>query len=338
MRELDPDKLALAADLGADLGLLAGDESLVTLGLGGHADVVFDFVGTDETLDYAARNVEPGGLISLVGEAGGHLSFGFDRPPVETFATTTAWGSLADLREVVRLASRGRLRWSVERMPLRKARSAHDRLLAGTVKGRIVLTPVASDESVAEEAPHDALRLLRRPHVPRPRHGLVRLAHGGRGQIGHGQVATAGQVLVGQRMQAVAHLVEGGEVGAVAPAGCPPSSPSRRAAPTLARPVAARPARAAAPRRTAAGPRSAPRAAAARRTDGARAWPRAWWGRCPAARKGSTAAGTSICAGAPGSMITRSPAASARAKTSRAGSSIASLPGGPNSRNASGEV
>ena len=104
VRELDPDKLQLAAELGADLGLLAGDDSLVSLGLGGHADVVFDFVGTDETLAYAARNVEPGGLISLVGEAGGHLSFGFDQPPVETYMTTTAWGSLEDLREVVRLA------------------------------------------------------------------------------------------------------------------------------------------------------------------------------------------------------------------------------------------
>jgi propanol-preferring alcohol dehydrogenase len=141
VRELDPDKLAIAAELGADLGLLAGDDSLVNLGLGGHADVVFDFVGTDDTLAYAARNVEPGGLISLVGEAGGHLPFGFDLPPVESYVTTTAWGSLDDLREVVRLASRGRLRWSVERMPLRKARSAHDRLLAGLVKGRIVLVP-----------------------------------------------------------------------------------------------------------------------------------------------------------------------------------------------------
>ena len=141
VRELDPDKLQIAAELGADIGLLAGDESLVSLGLGGHADVVFDFVGTDETLDYAARNVEPGGLISLVGEAGGHLEFGFDRPPVETYVTTTAWGSLEDLRQVVGLAARGRLRWTVERMPLRKARSAHDRLLAGRVKGRIVLVP-----------------------------------------------------------------------------------------------------------------------------------------------------------------------------------------------------
>jgi propanol-preferring alcohol dehydrogenase len=141
VRELDPDKLAIAAELGADLGVLAGDESLINLGLGGHADVVFDFVGTDDTLAYAARNVEPGGLISLVGEAGGHLAFGFDLLPVENYLTTTAWGSVHDLREVVRLAARGRLRWSVERMPLRKARSAHDRLLAGRVKGRIVLVP-----------------------------------------------------------------------------------------------------------------------------------------------------------------------------------------------------
>jgi propanol-preferring alcohol dehydrogenase len=141
VRELDPDKLAIAEELGADLGVLGGDESLVNLGLGGHAHVVFDFVGSDDTLDYAARNVEPGGLVCLVGEAGGRLAFGMDRPPMESYLTAAAWGSHDDLRQVVRLASRGRLRWNVERMPLRKARSAHDRLLAGKVKGRVVLVP-----------------------------------------------------------------------------------------------------------------------------------------------------------------------------------------------------
>jgi alcohol dehydrogenase, propanol-preferring len=140
-RELDPDKLAIAGELGADLGVLGGDESLVNLGLGGRADVVFDFVGTDETLDYAARNIEPGGLICLVGEAGGRLEFSLEHPPLESYLTGAAWGSLDDLRQVVRLAARGRLRWSVEPMPLRKARSAHDRLLAGKVRGRIVLVP-----------------------------------------------------------------------------------------------------------------------------------------------------------------------------------------------------
>lgn len=141
VREVDPDKLRLADALGADLGLLEGDESLATLGLGGPADVVFDFVGSAESLAYGARNVAPGGLLSLVGEAGGELAFGFDRVPVEAHLTTTAWGSLADLRAVVRLARRGRLRWDVEPMPLREARTAHERLAAGRVEGRLVLVP-----------------------------------------------------------------------------------------------------------------------------------------------------------------------------------------------------
>ena len=141
VRELSPDKLALAEELGADLGLLNGDEALVELGLGGPADVVFDFVGNDPTLDYAVRNVAPGGLVSLVGEAGGRFEFSFDRVPVEASITTTAWGSLADLHEVVRLAKRGRMRWTVERMPLREAAAAHDRLAESRVAGRIVLVP-----------------------------------------------------------------------------------------------------------------------------------------------------------------------------------------------------
>jgi propanol-preferring alcohol dehydrogenase len=144
VRELSPDKLALADELGADLGLLDGDESLVALGLGGPADVVFDFVGNDSTLDYAVRNVAPGGLVSMVGEAGGRFEFSFDHIPVEASITTTAWGSLADLREVVRLARRGRVRWTVERMPLSEAAAAHDKLAEGRVAGRIVLVPASA--------------------------------------------------------------------------------------------------------------------------------------------------------------------------------------------------
>jgi propanol-preferring alcohol dehydrogenase len=143
VRELSPDKLALADELGADLGLLDGDESLVALGLGGPADVVFDFVGNDSTLDYAVRNVAPGGLVSMVGEAGGRFEFSFDHVPVEASITTTAWGSLPDLREVVRLARRGRVRWTVERMPLSEAAAAHDKLAEGRVAGRIVLVPAS---------------------------------------------------------------------------------------------------------------------------------------------------------------------------------------------------
>jgi alcohol dehydrogenase, propanol-preferring len=144
VRELEPDKVNLAADLGADLGLLGGDAALVRDGLGGAAHVVFDLVGSDESLELAGQVVAADGLIMLVGEAGGHLRFGFDLPSVESWLTTTAWGSLDELRQVVRLARRGALHWNIESMPLVEAQAALDRVAAGNVDGRIVLVPTVN--------------------------------------------------------------------------------------------------------------------------------------------------------------------------------------------------
>jgi propanol-preferring alcohol dehydrogenase len=141
VREIDPDKVQRAAELGADVAFLSGEEDLIFTGLGGPADVVFDFVGSDETLALAVRFVAPGGLISLVGEAGGALEYSFEALPVEATLTTTSWGSHDDLRDVVQLARRHSLHWTVDRMPLREAAAAHDRLAAGQVPGRLVLVP-----------------------------------------------------------------------------------------------------------------------------------------------------------------------------------------------------
>ncbi len=141
VRELDPARLERAGELGADVGLLASTPDLTRSGLGGPADVVLDFVGTDGTLAHAADVVAPGGAVLLVGEAGGHLPFGFDAPAIEAWMTTVAWGSPDDLRQVVRLARRHRLRWTTEPMPLTEAAAAHDRLRAGEVAGRVVLVP-----------------------------------------------------------------------------------------------------------------------------------------------------------------------------------------------------
>jgi propanol-preferring alcohol dehydrogenase len=104
--------------------------------------VVFDFVGTDATLAGAAALVSPGGLISIVGEGGGALPVSFDSPAVEVAVTTTAWGSLDDLRAVVTLAPE--LTWTTEPLPLRDYALALDRLANGDVSGRIVLVPQAS--------------------------------------------------------------------------------------------------------------------------------------------------------------------------------------------------
>jgi alcohol dehydrogenase, propanol-preferring len=141
VRELDPARLERSAELGADVGLLAVEPELTIEGLGGRPDVVLDFVGTDGTLAHAAEIVAPGGVVLLVGEAGGRLDFGMERPTIEAWLTTVAWGAPQDLRDAVRLARRGRLRWSVDHMPLAEAAEAHRRLRNGEVEGRIVLVP-----------------------------------------------------------------------------------------------------------------------------------------------------------------------------------------------------
>lgn len=141
VRELDPRRLDRATELGADVALLDGNAEMTLDALGGRAEAVFDFVGAESTLALAAEVVAPGGLVMLIGEAGGSMPFGFDSAPAESWLTTVAWGSASDLREVVRLASRGRLRWNVETLPLRDAATAHARLRAGDVDGRLVLVP-----------------------------------------------------------------------------------------------------------------------------------------------------------------------------------------------------
>jgi alcohol dehydrogenase, propanol-preferring len=136
-----PEKVELALAMGANAATDTHDAERLTTHLAGPADAVFDFVGTDATLGLGAALLGAGGLLMVVGEAGGELRFGFARPAVESWVTTTAWGSIAELREVIALASAGELTWDVEPMPLAEAPAAHARLASGEVTGRIVLVP-----------------------------------------------------------------------------------------------------------------------------------------------------------------------------------------------------
>jgi propanol-preferring alcohol dehydrogenase len=139
--ERSPTRLERATELGADVGLLDPDVAATTASLGGPAEVVIDFVGSNETLALAAEVVAPDGLVMLVGESGGHLEVGFERPAIEAWVTTTAWGSIDELREVVRLAQGGQVRLDVEVLDLGDASAAHARLRARDVSGRLVLAP-----------------------------------------------------------------------------------------------------------------------------------------------------------------------------------------------------
>lgn len=139
--EPDERRRERAGTLGADAAPADDGPAALRDALGGQADVIFDLVGSDQTLNRACELISPGGLVMLVGEAGGSLTFGFESLPVESWLTTTAWGSIDDLRAVVAMAQRGELEWSVERVPLDEAQAAHDRLRAGKADGRLVLVP-----------------------------------------------------------------------------------------------------------------------------------------------------------------------------------------------------
>jgi propanol-preferring alcohol dehydrogenase len=130
-----------ATELGADAGLHDPDATAATAALGGPAGVILDFVGSDETLGLAAEVVASDGLVMIVGEGRGHLEIGFERPAIEAWATTTAWGSIDELREVVRLVRIGAVHVDVEVLDLADASVAHARLRAGEVSGRLVLAP-----------------------------------------------------------------------------------------------------------------------------------------------------------------------------------------------------
>ncbi len=132
--DVDESKRTRAVDLGADQALTPDEDAAP-------ADVVLDLVGTEETLAMASRIVQPGGIVMLVGEAGGSLGFGMRTFPWEAHLTTSIWGSRSDLDAVLELARTGSITWDVEALPLSRVNEALQRLRDGRVTGRLVLVP-----------------------------------------------------------------------------------------------------------------------------------------------------------------------------------------------------
>lgn len=128
------DKRQRAIQLGAD-DTVGTEEPLP------HARAVVDFVGSSETMQLAARAVEPAGVIMTVGGGGGRLAFGLGAVPYESVLTTSSWGSRSELEQVLLHARRGDLRWEVEALSLERVNEALAMLRAGEALGRLVITP-----------------------------------------------------------------------------------------------------------------------------------------------------------------------------------------------------
>lgn len=143
--KIQSDTKVVAADLSSDKlerALAVGaDEVANPADLDGTFDAVIDFVGAQNTLELAAMNVARQGVAVVVGLFGGRIPFGFGAVPHEARFMTSIWGTQGQLVELLDLANKNVLKHSVEIISLANAQEAHERLIAGTVAGRIALVP-----------------------------------------------------------------------------------------------------------------------------------------------------------------------------------------------------
>ncbi len=129
-----PQKRERALALGAERA--AAPEELQ-----GPYTAVLDFVGSADSLAQAARLVDRQGVAIVIGLFGGTVPFGLGAVPHEAHFLSSIWGSRDELAELIELAGREELRYTIDTMPLEQAQAAHDLIRSGQARGRIVLTP-----------------------------------------------------------------------------------------------------------------------------------------------------------------------------------------------------
>ena len=142
--DMNPDRLKVALELGAHHAITGVDDDTVdtlkrmTGGLG--ADAVLDFAGFDGTIAGGIAATAPGGAYGLVGAAGGTLTgqwFGVLPADGEVF--NFQGSTIADARDVIRLAETGAIRNEVDTYPFEQVAAAYADLHDGKLRGRAVI-------------------------------------------------------------------------------------------------------------------------------------------------------------------------------------------------------
>jgi NAD+-dependent secondary alcohol dehydrogenase Adh1 len=141
--DTDERRRRLATELGASEAIDGQDavDAVRDLTGGRGADLVFDFVGTDETHAGSAAMLARGGTYSVIGY-GGTISIPSPALVVDEHAVVgNLVGTWIDLWELLQLHASGRIVLKTEVHPLDSVNEVLDRLRDGEVNGRAVLVP-----------------------------------------------------------------------------------------------------------------------------------------------------------------------------------------------------
>ncbi|REE04125.1 NAD(P)-dependent alcohol dehydrogenase [Citricoccus muralis] len=141
--DMKPEAMAEAERLGA-VTVPGGEGQIdrireITGGRG--VDAAFDFVGVAPTVKTAMESTARQGRCTIVGIAGGSYDWSFFTAPYEVELTSTYWGTIEELYEVVDLFNAGQLEPMYTTYPMDRALEAYQALVDGKISGRAVVVP-----------------------------------------------------------------------------------------------------------------------------------------------------------------------------------------------------
>ncbi|GAA1661074.1 oxidoreductase [Citricoccus zhacaiensis] len=141
--DMKPEAMAEAERLGA-VTVPGGEGQIerireITGGRG--VDAAFDFVGVAPTVKTAMESTARQGRCTIVGIAGGSYDWSFFTAPYEVELTSTYWGTIEELYEVVDLFKAGQLEPMYTTYPMDRALEAYQALVDGKISGRAVVVP-----------------------------------------------------------------------------------------------------------------------------------------------------------------------------------------------------
>lgn len=139
--DLDPAKLDLARQLGADQALDAGSaDDIKALRKQGGVHVAVVTSAAKAAYDTAFRCLRPAGILSVVGLPAEPLTFpALSLVGIEAKVIGSSVGTRDDMRAVLDLAASGQLRCLTEVQPLAEVNAVFERMRRGQINGRVVL-------------------------------------------------------------------------------------------------------------------------------------------------------------------------------------------------------
>ncbi|HSS43094.1 MAG TPA: NAD(P)-dependent alcohol dehydrogenase [Solirubrobacterales bacterium] len=142
--DLVEEHLQLAREVGADEAVKAGDlaaEAIREITKGRGCELVVDMVGSDDSMALAAAVAKFESDLTIVGLHGGKFEFAFGAVPFEAELGIPYWGTAVELMECLDLAREGKIKAHVEHFSLDEAPQAYEKMRAGELDGRAVISP-----------------------------------------------------------------------------------------------------------------------------------------------------------------------------------------------------